>query len=198
VAEPYIAELQTARWTSDQIRHAFSAAGFEVRDWPLTQHLEKQVPADLIFFSPSFAKLFGLQYKAAYRNGQDFWQLDRQQHDTLQRYKWIFYCCSELKEVSDHSMALYFARLYRPRFEFQPRLASSSMFREGGRPYVRWGAFYRGLKACRLGAKVESNDHLRDLLGPLSGSARLRESMQMTEFFLADFDKRIVLADRTF
>jgi hypothetical protein len=71
MAEPYIKEVQTARWTSDQIRHMFIAAGYEVRDWQLSQHLEKEIPADLMFFSPNFSKLFGLQYKSfteAYRS----------------------------------------------------------------------------------------------------------------------------------
>jgi hypothetical protein len=71
------------------------------------------------------------------------------------------------------------------------------MFR-GGRPYLRWGAFYRGLKVCRFGAKVQSRAQLGDLLGPVSGDSRIEEVKQMTEFFLVDFDKRIVLAERTF
>jgi hypothetical protein len=176
----------------------FIAAGYEVRDWQLSQYLEKAIPADLMFFSPNFSKLFGLQYKSIYRNGADFWPLDRRQHETLKRFPWIFYCCSELKEVADHTLALYWARLYRPRFEFQPTLpATGSMFR-GGRPYLRWGAFYRGLKDCRFDAKVQSKAQLRDLLGLLSGDSRVEEVAQITEFFLADFDKRIVLANRTF
>ena len=73
--KPYIAEARTAHWTSDGIRDGFKAAGFDVRDWPLTQHLERQVPADWAFFSPKFSKLFGLQYKTLYRNGTDFWRL---------------------------------------------------------------------------------------------------------------------------
>jgi len=136
MAEPYIAEIQTARWTSDGIREIFAAAGFEVRDWQLTQHLEKYVPADWVFFSPTFVKLFGLQYKTIYRNYEDFWPIDRGQHETLQRFPWIYYCCSELRDVADHALALHFARLYRPRFEFQPELPTSGFF-HGGRPYVR-------------------------------------------------------------
>lgn len=197
MAEPYIAEIQTARWTSDAIREIFRAAGFTVRDWQLTQHLEKLVPADLVFFSPGFSKLFGLQYKTIYRNHEDFWPLDRVQHETLKRFPWIYYCCSELKEIADHALALHFARLYRPRFEFQPALPTSHLF-HGGHPYLRWGAFYRGLKACRIGAKVRGLDQLRNLLGPLSGGARLREINQMGELLLADFESRNVLAERTF
>ncbi len=195
--EPYIAEVQTANWTSDGIREAFKAAGFDVQDWPLTQHLEKQVPADWAFFSPTFSKLFGLQYKTVYRNGGDFWPLDRAQHEALQRYSWIFYCCSELRDITDHRLALHFARFYRPRFEFRPALSTSVLFR-GGRPYFRWGAFYRSLKDCRVGARVQSQDELRELLAPLSGAARRREVRQMGEFLLANFERRIVLAERLF
>src|ERR1700729_564660 len=99
MSEPYIAEVQIAEWTSDGIRNAFRAAGFTVIDWPLTQHLEKLVPADRLFFSPRLSKLFGLQYKALYKNGPEFWPLDHTQHDTLQGFKWIYYCCSELRDV---------------------------------------------------------------------------------------------------
>ena len=194
---PYIAEVQTAHWTSDGIREAFRAAGFEVRDWPLTQHLEKNVPADQVFFSPKFSKLFGPQYKAIYRNNKDFWPLDRAQHEVLQRYPWIFYSCSELKDVADHGMALHFARFYRPRFEFHPAILTSGSFR-GGHPYFRWVTFYRALKECRVGVRVQSRDGLRELLTPIVGTARLREVRQMAELLLADFDRRIVLAERLF
>lgn len=55
----------------------------ESEKWPLTQHLEKQILADSVFFSPGFLKLFGFQYKTLYRNGGDFWMLDPPAaHDT--------------------------------------------------------------------------------------------------------------------
>jgi hypothetical protein len=193
--EPYITEVQTAHWTSDGIREAFKAGGFEVREWPLTQHLEKQVPADAVFFSPTFSKLFGLQYKTVYRNREDFWPLDRTQHFVLQSSPWIYYCCSELTDAADHGLALYFARFYRPRFDFQAKLPVSGSFQEGP-GYSRWGAFYRRLKACSVGARVLSQEQLRTLLAPFSGAARFREVLQMGEVLLADYEKRIVLADR--
>ena len=195
--EPYIAEVQTARWTSDAIREAFKAAGFEVRDWQLTQHLEKYVPADSVFFSPTFSKLFGLQYKTIYRNSKDFWPLDPAQHETLQRYPWIFYCCSELRKVTDHRLALHFARFYRPQLKFRPALRAAALFR-GGRPYFRWGSFYRSLRECRVGVRLKSSEELRELLAPFAGASRVREVNQMGEFLLADFERRIVLAERLF
>ncbi len=51
MAAPYIAEIQAAHWTSDGIRDAFRAAEFDLHDFPLTQHLEKDLPADKIFYS---------------------------------------------------------------------------------------------------------------------------------------------------
>jgi hypothetical protein len=199
MAAPYIAELQTAQWTSEAIREAFRSNGFEVREWPLTQYLEKNIPADRIFFSPKFSKLFGLQYKAIYANRHDFWPLDSDQHKVLQNYPWIFYCCSELKDVSDHGMALHYARFYRPRFKFRDELANSIPFRHKGSVlYSRWGSFYRGLRECRVGVKVKTSKDLRDLLAPVSGMARLREVQQMREFLLADFDKKVLFAERTF
>jgi hypothetical protein len=51
-----------------------------------TWDLEKQVPSDWVFVDQSRLKVFGLQYKALYSNGEDHWLLDRTQHDTLQTY----------------------------------------------------------------------------------------------------------------
>jgi hypothetical protein len=196
VSKPYIAEVQIAKWTSDGIRDAFRAAGFLVIDWPMTQHLEKVIPADRLFFAPRFSKLFGLQYKSLYKNGPDFWPLDRTQHNTLQGFKWIYYCCSELRDVTDHGLALYMARFYRSRFEFQRGLLASGLFQGSG--YIRFGAFYRGLRDCRYGAKVTSQAELQDLLGAFAGAARIRESTQIGEFLLPNFERRILLAGRLF
>lgn len=194
---PYIAEVQAAEWTSQRIRDAFRTNNFRVRDWPLTQHLEKQVPADRVFFSPQLSKLFGIQYKARYRNGEDFWPLDKTQHAVLQRYPWIFYCCSELREVTESGAALYFARFYRSHFEYEPRLYTKAMYR-GGRPYFRWGSFYMALRECRVGLKVRAHPDLRRALLSFTGKARVREVVQMEEFLLVDFVKRTVFAERLF
>jgi hypothetical protein len=197
VPEPYIAEIHVAQWTSEGIRETFRAAGFEVRDWPLTQHLEKHIPADKLFFSPTLSKIFGLQYKALYRNSEDYWPLDQEQHSTLRGRRWIFYCCSELKDVADHGLALHLAKFYRSQFEFQRVLPAAGLFRGGG-GYVRWGAFYRGLKSCRIGATIRHQNDLRELLEPFSGTARIREVQQMQELFLADFEQRVIFTERRF
>jgi hypothetical protein len=197
MAEPYIAERQAANWMSDQIRDMFESAGFELRDWPLTPHLEKQIPADWFFFSPHLVKLFGFQYKTLYQNSLDFWPLDPNQHEILRTHPWIFYCCSELKNIADRWDALRRARLYQPKFAFRPTIPSSDSH-PNSRPYIRWDEFYRGLVSCRFGAKVRTEDHLRDLLSPLSGRARIREANQIEELFLSDFNNKIVPTDRTF
>src|SRR5713101_6669018 len=111
---PYVAEHQTARWTSDAVRQSFREMGFEVREWPVTPHLEKEVPSDYLFFSPKFSKLFGLQYKALYHNGEEFWPLAEEQHQTLKGYPWMYYCCSELRDPSEQALALFLSRFYRP------------------------------------------------------------------------------------
>jgi hypothetical protein len=196
VAAPYIAETQTARWTSDAVHQAFLDLGFKVQEWPLTQYLEKQVPADSAFFSPEFSKLFGFQYKTIYHNGEDFWPLDDLQHKTLQKHRWIYYCCSELRDPADHGIALHLARIYQGRFDFQPEIPAKGFFRGQFTYYMRFGAFIRALKLCRAGIRLSSIAQLRDLLAPVSGVARRREVEQMLEFFLVDFNRRTLLAER--
>jgi hypothetical protein len=192
---PYIAEIQTAHWTSEAVRQSFRDLGFQVREWPLTQHLEKQIPADSIFLSPDFLKLFGLQYKTLYRNGGDFWVLDPQQHTALQAHPWIFYCCSELSDPLDQGIALHAARIYSTQFNFESRLPAGGFNTPG---YMRWWAFYQRLKNCRVGARIISPSQLAPLLSPVSGVARLREISQMTEIFLADLKKKELVSERFF
>lgn len=197
MAAPYIAEVQTARWTSDGVRQAFRDLGFDVQEWPLTQHLEKQIPADSAFFSPEFSKLFGFQYKTLYHNGVDFWPLDEAQHETLQKHRWIYYCCSELRDLEDHGLALHFSRIYRTRFAFESALSAKVPF-PWRHSYVRFGAFIRALRICRFGVRLHSREQLKDLLSPFSGTARRREVEHMGEFFLADLERRTLLVERTF
>lgn len=80
----YIAEQHVQEWTSAAIVNYLSTRGYTIREWHVTQDLEKSVPTDWIFVDESRLKLFGLQYKALYSNGNDHWLLDRAQHDTLQ------------------------------------------------------------------------------------------------------------------
>src|ERR1043165_9049119 len=101
MAAPYVAELQTALWTSDALHGELRNLGFRVREWPVTRHLERDLPADSVFFDPQNSKLFGLQYKTLYHNGDDHWPLDNEQHKTLRNFPWIYYSCSEIRETRE-------------------------------------------------------------------------------------------------
>lgn len=195
VASPYVAEEQSALWTSEGVHQFFHDAGFDVREWPLTQHLERDLPTDSVFYAPSFSKLFGFQYKTVYRNGADHWQLNREQHRRLQDFPWIYYCCSELREVADSRVALHLTRVYSTRFNYQPRLGSG-FFEWNRARYIRWGAFYQQLRRCRAGLRIKSREDLEEALRGVRGEARLREVGQMGELLLANFDKRVVVAGR--
>ena|SRR6266446_7459295 len=99
---PYGYERQTEYWTSRGIEDYFLDAGYEVIAFPLTQLAENAVPVDFVFFEKSTSKLFGLQYKALYRNATDYWPIDDQQHLNLQAFAgWAYYCFSELRSARD-------------------------------------------------------------------------------------------------
>ena len=67
---PYVHERQTEYWTSRQIEEHFLNAAFEVLTFPLTQHTERRIPADFIFFDTARAKLHQVQLGAtAVRRG---------------------------------------------------------------------------------------------------------------------------------
>jgi hypothetical protein len=97
----------------------------KVSPLPLSQMTESDIPADFIFADPKRLKVFGLQFKALYRNGGDHWPLDRTQHRKLTRYPWIYYCFSELTTVADHRLGLDFARIVRPTAVQPPQVSPS-------------------------------------------------------------------------
>jgi len=111
MASTYIAERQSETWSNEQIREFFTKIGFKIITLPVEQHIEHLIPADFIFFDKKRAKLFGLQYKALYHNGKDYWNISKQQLEDLKPYPWIYYCLSELKNAIDHEEALHFARI---------------------------------------------------------------------------------------
>ncbi len=80
---PYVPEEQTADWTSQGLRDFFRDAGFRVATYKVSQHLERDLPADRLFFDPGTWKVFGFQYKTLYHNGEDRWPLDEDQHRNL-------------------------------------------------------------------------------------------------------------------
>jgi hypothetical protein len=185
---PYVHERQVEYWTSRGIEDFFMDSGFEVFVMPLTQLAEAAVPSDFIFRETSMKKLFGFQFKALYRNGSDFWNLDQQQHQTLERFDWMYYGLSDLTSASQQRTALHYLRVLAPTFAYQPRLQVGSM------PYyIRWAKFYEGLQACQLGRRVHTPDELRTALWPYQDAVAPREIAETAdEVLLADFANRRV------
>jgi hypothetical protein len=73
---PYVYERQVEYWTSRAMENFFLDAGFEVLVFPLTQLTERFVPSDFLYLDTATNKIFGFQYKALHRNGNDHWNLD--------------------------------------------------------------------------------------------------------------------------
>src|SRR5258707_10238327 len=105
-----LAEQHIQDWTSADIVGALERRGYTIRDWHPTQDLEKFVPADWLFFDQTRLKVFGVQYKALYRNGSEHYPLDREQHNTMAGHPWIVYCASELVRLDERPHALRRAR----------------------------------------------------------------------------------------
>lgn len=185
MASPYVYERQSEYWTSRRVEEFLLDAGFEVVVYPLVQYYEKFIPADFIFFDKKRSKMFGLQYKALYRNDEDFWQIDLVQHHTLMRYSWIYYCFSELKNPADFRSALHYARFVEPVLIHQDRLYRT----HGNFPiYSRWGAFFQRLEKCRNGVVVYSDEHLRSILKPENNTELVSKLIEtMIDIFLIDF-----------
>ena len=142
---PYIHERQSEYWTSRQVEEFFLDLGFEVLTLPLIQLVERDLPADFIFFEKKRSKLFGFQYKALYKNHEDHWPLSLTQHSTLARYPWVYYCLSEVRHAREHRAALHLTRIMDSHFEYQDKLL---LRRDDMKIYSRWGAFYKGLERC--------------------------------------------------
>jgi hypothetical protein len=188
-----LAEQHVQDWTSAQILAALRRRGYAVRDWHQTQDTEKFVPADWLFMDRTRLKVFGLQYKALYRNGTEYWPLDESQHATLARYPWIVYCASELTAVTEKGQSLSMARFYGVDFPYQPRLR-----RRIRRPkYLRWREFIRGFESCLFGHRVTTKAELRSLVGEVSGSGPVREVNQTIEYLFLNLERRRALRLRT-
>ena len=186
---PYIHERQSEYWTSRQVEEFFLDNGFELLTFPLTQRTEKSIPTDFIFFDRNNTKLFGFQYKALYRNGRDFWQLNSVQHRRLSVFPWIYYCLSEMRNARDYRASLHLARIVNPRFEYQERIFPTG----DGRMefYSRWGAFYQGLQKCTNGVLVQSQRDLIEILNPDIEFDLTRELTEsLVDVFLTDFASR--------
>jgi hypothetical protein len=192
MASPYVYERQSEYWTSRQIEEFFLDSGFEVLTFPLVQYHERRIPADFIFFDKRRCKIFGLQYKALYRNARDNWRLDKRQHHDLSRFPWIYYCLSELKTSRDHRAALHLTRIIEADFEYRHQIYSGESYET--LKYSRWGAFYQGLEKCTRGKLVESLQDLDSLLMPgESPEVLFLLNDLLVDVFVADFEARHAL-----
>jgi len=188
---PYVYERQAEYWTSRQIEEFFLDAGFEVLVFPLTQYTEHLIPADFIFFDRRRSKLFGFQYKALYHNSADFWLINKEQHQKLAHFPWIYYCLSELKTTRDYRVALHLARIVETKFKFPEKLYLKELTGNKDLIYSRWGAFYQGLERCTNGVQVSSPEELRNFLKPQNVPDLPWElSKLLVDTFIVDFESR--------
>lgn len=190
-ASPYIPEEQTADWTSRGVYDFFRDAGFRVKTYKLTPYLERDLPADRTFLDPGTWKVFGLQYKTLYHNGEDRWPIEEEQHETLRGFPWIYYCCSEMTDPIEEQTALHQARIYKASFRYRPAILQKD--RRSPR-YYSWGEFYLGIKRCTFGAWLWSQREFAGLVEKLEGEARRRQALQMYDIFLIELRQRILIA----
>jgi hypothetical protein len=188
---PYIYERQVEYWTSRQMEGFFLDAGFELLTLPITQLTEFRVPADFLYLERTTSKLFGLQFKALYRNGSDRWYLEPRQHQTLSLFDWMYYGLSDMKSASQQRSALHYLRVLPSAFKYRPELSAQLSQRELP-PYYRWAAFFDSVCACKLGRRIESVNDLETALWPYNDRGMPREILEIAhEVFLANFkDKR--------
>lgn len=164
----YPHERQIEYWTSRSIEEYFENLGYPVVVIPNSQRAEKRIPFDHLFANNRI-KLFGLQYKRLYHS-PDHWRLEQHQHDTLQRYPWIYYALSEVRSIGEHRNALHLTRIVQPTnipwAESTARLQPNSL--RGERAYARWGGFVQGLFHCYFGKVISNYNELRNELAPLA------------------------------
>lgn len=190
-ATPYLYERQVEYWTSRAIEDYFLDSGFEVITLPLTQLIEVKVPADFIFRDRGTKKLFGFQFKVLYRNRDDFWNLNEDQHRALQHFDWMYYGLSDLVSGTQQRNALHYLRIAQPAFPFQRRLARQRLREHCPAGYFRWAAFYEGLQDCRWGRPVCTPTDLRKCLWPYPEAIPPREITEIAnEVLVTDFDGR--------
>lgn len=186
----HISERVIEYHTSKQIEGFFTIAGYSRRTLPLTQAVEKKIPADFVFGIPGLVKIFGLQYKVLYgASTYDFWSIQKAQHTRLSHFNWILYGLSELTRKKDLGNALHALRLKRASFKYSPRLKLID-----SQPYVRWWSFYQGLLTCRVGTRAESRDRFRQILiRVLDEKTELSAIEEALDIFAINISSRRVL-----
>lgn len=171
----YVTERQVEYWTSRQIEEFFLDAGHQILVYPIEQRIERYLPADFLYNIDSPIKLFGIQYKALYHNGSDYWKLDQRQHDTLNRsFPWIYYGFSDLKKSSDFRNSLHYLRIYENKDPVPPKFPSNTNSRI---IYTRWAVFYENLLSCKRGVVTSTRQELIDLLSPYTAQVIRQDSI---------------------
>lgn len=190
MAKTYVPERQSEYWTSRQIEDFFENCGIDVHTIPIPQKIEKKLPADFVFVPEQKIKLFGLQYKALYRDSaDDYWKLDNDQHTTIQTLTWIYYGFSELKSRKNKRNSLHLLKIYVPiHFSFP----SSGKFKQASPPvktYYRWGGFFKMLEDCKCGLKINSLDDLKNAL-----SDTYHDIASDISLFIHNFDTDVTIS----
>jgi hypothetical protein len=167
----YPHERQIEYWTSRAIEDFFGNEGYDVVVLPNSSRVEKVLPFDHLFAGRGI-KVFGLQYKRLYKGSlRDYWKIDVDQYQQVQRFSWIFYGLSQVRSIRQRKNALHWLVLTRLN-SLQDRVAAAngSYYRLetvdlgiGGEkvPYYRWGGFVQGLFGCTVGWRPEAVDELR-------------------------------------
>ena len=179
MATPYVYERQVEYWTSRGIENFFLDAGLEVLVLPLTQLTERNLPSDFLFLDSEEHKLFGLQFKALYRNAFDFWPLDIRQHGDLSAFKWMYYGFSDLTSGQQQRNALHYLRIASTSFDYIPRVPRGGFYPGQKVQYVRWAGFFEGLQKCSSGLKVSGAAEITRALWPRGDQAAPREITQI-------------------
>ena len=161
----YISEREFEYSTSRQIEDVFRNAGFGMSVRPIDQNTERYLPSDHIFYFNGLAKIFGIQYKVLYKNGEDHWRMNARQHSMLQKFPWIYYGLSDLKSATGIDNSLDHLRLYKNNIRLRENNRSMSKLPVSSRrSYTRWATFYDELLQCHRGFKVNSREKLKEEL----------------------------------
>ncbi len=138
-------------------------------------------------------KLFGLQFKSLYKNGEDVWNISETQHERLQQFDWMYYGLSDLTSASQQRTALHYLRIKGVDFPYQPHLTRKDLsgFGTGG-VYSPLGGVLRGIEGVPTWARrIHNRQELHESLWPYPDRVAPREIVEIAdEVLLSDFQNR--------
>ncbi|WP_287416973.1 hypothetical protein [Oceanithermus sp.] len=167
----YPNERQIEYWTSRAVEEYFDNEGYTTIVLPNSQHAEKHLPYDHLFAGEGI-KIFGFQYKRLYPgNQEDYWKIDINQYNQIQKYSWIYYALSEVNSIARRRNALHLLVIMSSiqmhgivnstSASQQFNLNRSRIGVSKGVPYYRWGGFVQGLLSCKIGWKPSTEEELQ-------------------------------------